>query len=119
MDDAIADLTRRLVAFRDERDWAQFHTLKNLMVSLDIEASELLELAQWQTDSEVESRLKDDKAFHDSLQNEVADVFLYLLLICERAGVDPVAAARAKIDANATRYPAHKARGNARKHTEL
>ena len=115
---SLAELTRRLVAFRDERDWRQFQTLKNLILSVNLEASELLELAQWKDDREVEATLS-DQAFMSRLSEECADVFLYLLLICERAGIDlPVAAAK-KIELNAAKYPVDKARGNARKYTEF
>lgn len=112
------DLTKRLIAFRDARDWKQFHGLKDLMLSLNLEASELLELAQWKRDDEVEA-LIDDPAFTEKLSDESADVFLYLLLICERAGIDLIAAAEAKIAKNDAKYPVDKARGNAKKYTEL
>ncbi|MEO5373639.1 MAG: nucleotide pyrophosphohydrolase [Alphaproteobacteria bacterium] len=112
------DLTRRLVAFRDARDWRQFHGLKNLIVSTGIEVGELLELIQWKGDAEVES-LAADPAFRLRLGEECADVLLYLLLVCERAGLDLGAVAAAKIDANDRKYPVDKARGSARKYTEL
>ncbi len=118
MSDVLAELTRKLNAFRDARDWLRFHTLKNLMVSLNLEAAEVLELAQWQTDAELEARL-DDAAFRHRLGEECADVFLYLLMICERAGIDLAAAADAKIARNAEKYPAAKSRGKAVKYTDL
>lgn len=111
-------LTERLIAFRDERDWAQFHTAKNLMVSLALEAAELLELTQWKTDAQLDEALA-EPALKARLAEECADVFLYLLLLCERAGIDLPAAAAAKIDANAAKYPAHLARGSALKYNEL
>ena len=114
----LAELTRRLIAFRDARDWRQFHGLKNLMLSLNLEAAELLELAQWKDDREVEAAV-DDAEFRARLGEECADVLLYLLLICERAGIDLGAAAVRKIDRNAAKYPVALARGNARKYTEL
>ena len=112
------DLTARLIQFRDARDWGRFHTLKNLMVSLNVEAAELLELAQWKEDGELEARLK-EPAFRAAFAGECADVLLYLLLICERAGIDPGQAAADKIAVNGDRYPEDKARGNARKYSEL
>ena len=112
------DLTRRLIEFRDARDWRQFHGLKNLMLSLNLEAAELLELAQWRSDGEIETAAA-DPGFRARLAEECADVLLYLLLICERAGIDLEAAAAAKIERNAVKYPVDKARGNARKYTEL
>lgn len=112
------DLTKRLIDFRDARDWKQFHGLKDLLLSLSLEAAELLELAQWKRDDEVEA-LIGDPAFTEKLSDESADVFLYLLLICERAGIDLIAAAEAKIAKNDAKYPVDKARGTAKKYTEL
>ncbi len=115
---SLAELTQRLVSFRDERDWRQFQTLKNLLLSLNLEAAELLELGQWKSDDQVEAMLC-DSAYMGRLSEECADVFLYLLLICERAGIDLPTAAAEKIEHNARKYPIDKARGNARKYTEL
>ena len=111
-------LTDRLTEFRDARDWRQFHGLKDLMLSLNLEASELLELAQWKDDTEIDAAL-DDPAFRARMAEECADVFLYLLLICERAGIDLGRAADAKIDRNGVKYPVEKSRGRAVKYTEL
>ena len=114
----LAVLTARLIEFRDARDWRQFHGLKNLMLSLNLEAAELLELAQWKDDAAVEDAVR-DPAWRARLAEECADVLLYLLLIAERAGIDLAQAASDKIDANAAKYPIDKARGNSRKYTEL
>ena len=114
----LAELTDRLIAFRDARDWRQFHSLKNLLLSVNIESAELLELTQWQDDDAVEA-LIDDPEFRARLAEECADVLIYLLLIAERAGFDLDAAAMEKIEINARKYPVEKARGNARKYTEL
>ena len=114
----IAELTARLTAFRDARDWRRFHGLKNLIVSVNLEAAELLELVQWQDDAAVESAAA-AAAFRQRLGEECADVFLYLLLVCERAGLDLALCAAAKIDANAAKYPVAKARGKAIKYDKL
>lgn len=111
-------LTERLIAFRDDRDWRQFQSLKNLIVSMNLEASEMLELTQWKNDQEVEDAVK-DTGFMEKLTHETADIFVYLLMISERAGIDLMQAASDKIDHNAAKYPVDKARGNARKYTEL
>jgi len=115
---ALDDLTRRLIEFRDARDWRPFHGLKNLMLSLSLEAAEILELSQWKSDEEIDAAVSDPE-FRERLGEECADVLLYLLLICERAGIDLESAARAKMELNATKYPVEKARGNARKYTSL
>jgi NTP pyrophosphatase (non-canonical NTP hydrolase) len=118
MSTTLAELTERLIAFRDARDWRRFHSLKNLIMSVSIESAELLELTQWQDDDAVEARI-DEPEFRARLAEECADVLLYLLLIAERAGFDLDAAAQEKIDINARKYPVEKARGNARKYTDL
>lgn len=107
-----------LLQFRDERNWKQFHTLKNLIACVSIEAAELLELTQWKSDEDL-AALKDDQAFQEQLRDECADVFLYLLLVCEEGGVDLLAAARDKIAKNALRYPVEQAYGTAAKYTRL
>ncbi len=116
-DSDLAALTRRLVAFRDARDWKQFHSLKNLLVSLSLEAAEALELVQWKTDEEADAQLKAGGPLHEALRQECADVLLYLLLIAEAAGFDLAQAAAEKIDINESRYPVEKARGRADKYT--
>jgi len=104
--------------FRDDRDWRQFHMLKDLIVSVGIEAGELLELTQWKDSQAVEDAITDPD-FRTRLSEEVSDVFLYLLLIAERAGIDVIEEANRKIDLNDAKYPVEKARGNAKKYTEL
>ena len=114
----LQSLTHRLIAFRDERDWRQFHALKDLIVSLNLEASELLELTQWQDETTFEAAASEDPV-KDRISEECADVLIYLLLICERCGIDLLAATSDKIERNAQKYPVEKARGNAKKYTDL
>jgi NTP pyrophosphatase (non-canonical NTP hydrolase) len=111
-------LTLELLKFRDERNWAQFHTLRNLIVSLNLEAAELLELTQWKSDEEM-SALTESARMHDALRDECADVLLYLLLIADKAGIDLEEAARRKLEKNAAKYPVEKSHGSSRKYTEL
>ena len=115
----LQDLTDAIVAFRDERDWRQFHRLKDLVLSVGVEAGELMELTQWKSEAELDAALESDPDFRRRLGDEAADVLLYLLLVCEKAGIDLGDAARDKMVANAAKYPADRARGNARKYTEL
>ena len=114
----IASLTRRLVEFRDERNWQQFHTLKDLIISLNLEAGELLELSQWKGAADFEKSVAAGKG-RTALEEECADVLLYLLLIAEKANIDLLQAASDKIAKNAQKYPVEKAHGSARKYTEL
>ena len=111
-------LTAAILEFRDARDWRQFHTLRNLIVSLNLEAAELLELTQWKSDEEI-SRLTEDPRSDEALRDECADILLYLLLIAEKAGFDLTEAAQEKITKNAAKYPISKSYGSSRKYTEL
>lgn len=112
--DAIKNLVFK---FRDDRDWRQFHTLKNLIISLNLESSELLELTQWKGDEEL-ARSKTDGKFQEQVRDECADVFIYLLLIAGDCGFDLLQAAREKISKNAVRYPVDLCYGSAKKHAE-
>ena len=111
-------LTQALVKFRDERDWSQFHTLRNLIVSLNLEASELLELTQWKSDAEIAS-ISGDENRMEALRDECADILLYLLLIAEKGHFDLVRAAERKLAKNALKYPVEKCFGSSAKYTEL
>jgi dCTP diphosphatase len=112
----LEELRQSLRQFSAERDWEQFHSPKNLAMALSAEAGELLEVFQWLT--EAQSRALEDKA-RAAVEEEIADVLLYLVRLGDQLGIDPVAAARRKLLENARRYPADKARGNAKKYTEL
>jgi NTP pyrophosphatase (non-canonical NTP hydrolase) len=114
----LAEVQQLLIDFRDEREWQQFHSLKNLIVSLNLEAAEVLELVQWKTDAQAESLIRDER-LHANLRDECADVLSYLLLICEVAGIDLLAATVAKIEKNRVRYPVDLARGSANKYDKL
>jgi dCTP diphosphatase len=102
--------------FSAARDWEQFHSPKNLAMALSAEAGELLEVFQWLT--EEQSRNLEPKALA-AVSEEIADVLLYLVRLGDQLGIDPVAAAQRKLAENERKYPADKARGNARKYTEL
>ena len=112
----VDQLTSRIVAFRDERDWQQFHSPRNLAASITIEAAELLELFQWSSDSSV---AQDVEARRSDLEREIADVLIYCLLLAHDTGVDPVAAVEAKLAENEAKYPVDLARGSRAKYTEL
>lgn len=118
MSQKLRKLTDEIIKFRDERDWRQFHTLKNLFVSLNLEAAELMELAQWKTDGELES-LKADPDFQNRVGEECADVMIYMLLIADQLGLDILDEVGQKIKINNERYPVTKARGRADKYHRL
>lgn len=109
-DPTLADLQARVARFMDERDWRQFHSPKNLAVSLAIEAAELLELFQWLTDEQSHERLADPTA-REAIASELADVLIYLLALAETSGIDPADALLAKLAQNEQRFPADAVRG--------
>ncbi len=115
---SLEGLCEALRRFRDERNWAQFHDLRNLIVSLNLEASELLELMQWKKDAEI-AALPSDPQGREALADECADVLLYLLLIADKTGIDLESAARKKLAKNAEKYPIAHAYGSNRKYTQL
>lgn len=110
---ALRDALRRFAA---ERDWDQFHSPKNLAVALNVEAAELLEHFQWLTDAQSASVSPEVRA---RIREEVADVLLYLIRLADKLDLDLAACATEKLRINAQKYPVDKARGNARKYTEL
>jgi NTP pyrophosphatase (non-canonical NTP hydrolase) len=118
MADTLPELTRAVLAFRDERNWAQFHGLKHLLVSLCLEAGEVLELSQWKSDAEVDALPLSPKG-HEALADECADVLAYLLLIAEKSNIDLGAALRRKLAKNAQKYPVEKSHGRREKYLQL
>lgn len=114
-----SDLQPLIQALRDfakERDWEQFHSPKNLASALSVEAAELLEHFQWLTEEQSRSLTADKKG---EVAQELADVFLYLLQLSDKLGVDLLEAARAKLVANGHKYPAERVRGSSKKYTEI
>lgn len=109
-------LTSQIVAFRDERDWQQFHNAKDLALSLTLEAAEVLELYQWKTGAAIEAVASERR---QDLADELADVLYYTLLMAHDAGIDLEAALQAKLKRNAEKYPVDKAKGSSKKYTEL
>ncbi len=114
MADSIKELTKKLIEFRDRRDWKKFHTPRNLAESLAIESAEVLELFQWKSREEVEKYLEENK---EDLSEEIADVLNYLLLLAHETGIDPAKALEKKIKLNEKRYPEEKSKGSAKKYT--
>ncbi|NEY32775.1 nucleotide pyrophosphohydrolase [Streptomyces sp. PRKS01-65] len=100
----LADLQRRLARFAAARNWQPYHTPKNLVAALSVEASELMEIFQWLTPEE-SARVMEDPGTAHRVADEVADVLAYLLQLCEVLGIDPLAALAAKIERNEQRFP--------------
>ncbi len=108
----IGELQERLRAFARERDWEQFHSPKNLAMALIVEAAELVEHFQWLTETQSRSL---DAAKREQVEQEMADVFIYLARLADQIGVDLLGAAERKIALNAQKYPADRVRGSAKK----
>ena len=100
-------------SFRDQRAWSQFHNPKDLAISLNLEASELLEIFQWSgTDLVCDDKL-------DKIKEELADVLCYSILMADRCGLDMDEIIRDKMKKNAEKYPVEAAFGNKEKYTEF
>ena len=111
--EAIHRITQALVAFRNERDWQQFHDTKNLATALSIEAAELNELFLWK---DIPASELVDK---DRLKEELADVFAYAFLLAEKHQLDVEQIVLDKVKRNAEKYPVEKAKGTATKYDKL
>ena len=115
MDAGLDALRERIRGFAAERDWDRFHSPKNLSMALAAEAGELLELFQWLTEEESKTL---DPAKLVQVRHELADVFIYLVRLADRVGVDLLDAAAEKIAIDAEKYPADRVKGDARKYSE-
>jgi len=102
--------------FRDERDWMQFHDAKNMSISVIIEAAELLEHFQWKTKEEAEKYVKKNK---EEIQDEIADVALYLFELADNLDIDLLNAMKKKLEKNKKKYPVEKAKGKHTKYNKL
>lgn len=103
-------LIKKIIAFRDERDWKQFHNSKDLAIALNIETSELLELFLWKSNED---------ANLEKLKEELADVFMYALLLAEKHQLNIQEIIETKIEINNRKYPKEKSKGTAKKYNEL
>lgn len=112
----LAELTRRVLRHRDERDWGQFHTPKELAVSLCVEATEFLSLFQWKSEAEARAVIAQK---HEQVRDELADVLHSLLLLASDVKVDLGEALEQKLAKDALKYPVDKAKGRNQKYTEL
>jgi dCTP diphosphatase len=112
----LESIQRKIIAFRNERDWAQFHDPKNLAEALSIEAGELLENFLWKT---TEQSRNLSAAELKNVKEELADIFIFLTHLSEEYKIDLLREVENKIAHNAAKYPVHKAKGSAKKYTEL
>ena len=114
MNQSIKELQLRISKFCDDRDWNQFHSPKSLAMSISIEAAELLENFQWSKDDEPLSTIN-----KESISEEIADVLIYAIRLCEVLEVDPIEISNKKIGKNAIKYPVDLSKGKSEKYTNL
>ncbi|PIR47597.1 nucleotide pyrophosphohydrolase [Candidatus Uhrbacteria bacterium CG10_big_fil_rev_8_21_14_0_10_50_16] len=112
----LSDLTTKIVAFRDARDWKQFHNPKDLALSLVLEAAEVMEHFQWKNSEEMEKYVQTNKS---DIGDELADVLYWVLLMSHDLDIDILDALEKKILKNEAKYPVDKAKGLHTKYTEL
>ena len=113
--DSLENLRNKINQFVSERDWAQFHTPKNLAMAMIVEAAELVEQFQWDTPLESQHLTPEKR---EAVSHELADTFVYLLRLAEVLKIDLISAANEKIKLNALKYPIEKAKGSNAKYTQ-
>jgi len=112
----LEELTKRIIVFRDARDWKQFHNPKDVALSLVLEAAEVMEHFQWKSKEEIEKYIKTNKA---EIGEELADVLYWVLLMSHDLKIDVLEALEKKISKNEEKYPVEKARGKHTKYSKL
>ncbi len=110
------ELTKRIIAFRNARDWKQFHNPKDVALSLVLEASEVMEHFQWKNKEEIEKYVKTNK---EDIGEELADVLYWVLLMGHDLKIDVLKALEKKIKKNEEKYPIEKAKGRHAKYNKL
>jgi len=114
--ESLEQIKTRLREFAAERDWDQFHSPKNLAMALIVEAAELVEHFQWLTEEQSQALPPEKLA---EVEQEIADIQIYLIRIADKLGVDMEKAVNAKIELNEKKYPAEKVRGSAVKYSDF
>ncbi len=112
----VKELTERIIAFRDARDWKQFHNPKDVALSLVLEAGEVMEHFQWKNKEEMEKHVVENK---EDIADELGDVLYWVLLMSHDLNIDVLEALEKKIKKNEDKYPVEKAKGVHTKYTDL
>lgn len=112
----IEELTARIVAFRDARDWKQFHNPKDMALSLVLEAGEVMEHFQWKNSDEMKKHIEEHR---NEIGEELADVFYWLILMSNDFDINLLDALEKKIEKNESKYPVEKAKGVHTKYNQL
>jgi len=116
MKNSFGEIEKRVIEFRDARDWKQFHNPKDLALSVTLEASELMEHFQWKSPEEVKAYAETHK---EDLSEEMADVAIYLITMAHDLNINLLDAIDEKLNKNNAKYEANKSKGNHKKYTEL
>lgn len=114
----IRGMQKLLAHFYEERDWAQFHNPKNLVMALTGEMGELSEIFQW-LNSDQSQCIMSDKVKAQQVKDEMADIFVYLVSLADKLDIDLIQAAEEKMEKNKVKYPIEKSKGNSKKYNEL
>ena len=112
----LESIQQKIIAFRNERDWAQFHDPKNLAEALSIEAGELLENFLWKTTEQSRNLTEEELK---NVKEELADIFIFLTYLSEEFNIDLLKEVEKKITLNEAKYPVEKSKGSAKKYTEF
>jgi len=107
------EIKELILQFRDDRDWKQYHTIKDLLIGMNIEVGELQELFLWKSDDDIKQIPK------SNIENEIADIFIFLIYICDEFDIDLDRAIRKKLKLNNEKYPVEKSKGSNKKYNEL
>lgn len=110
------EVEKKAIAFRDARDWSQFHNPRTLATSISIESAELLELFQWAKDSELDEIASEKRP---QIAQELADIMIYIIMMAHDLNIDLEQAILDKMDRNEEKYPVNKSRGKSSKYDEL
>ncbi len=114
----VEKINNEVSKFIEDRDWDQFHSIKNLSMALSVETSELVEIFQWLKESE-SNEVAINPKLKEKVEEEISDIFIYLMRIAIKSGVNIEDAVLSKIKKNSEKYPVGKAKGSAKKYTDL
>ena len=114
----ISELKEKVKMFCEERDWDQFHNAKDLAIGVSTESAELLEHFRWKSDEQIKQMFNDPKK-REAIEEEVSDVFYFLLRFSQMYDIDMTSALHDKMKKNEQKYPVEKAKGSNKKYSEL
>lgn len=113
-----SELQKKVIEFRDKRNWKQFHSLKDLLIGLNIECSELMEHFLWKSEHEINSMLN-DKKIKKELENEMGDILIFMLYLSEDMNIDLLSSTEKKLKLNSKKYPVNKSFNSNKKYNNL